>query len=101
MYRQRTARSAPSSCCCRGSTCSRRLCCSPYRRTSSDRTGYGPALSLRADGANLVGLRAFLSLGDFELDPLSLFEGLVTIHLDRAVVNEDVTSARSRWMVTS
>jgi hypothetical protein len=45
------------------------------------------------DRVNLVGLWSFLTLGDLELDSLTLFEGLVTIHLDRAVVHEYVTTA--------
>lgn len=42
---------------------------------------------------HLVGLRALLSLRHLELDALTLLKGLVTVHVDRAVVNEDVTSA--------
>src|SRR4051812_32791067 len=45
------------------------------------------------DGAHCVGLRALLTLGHLELDPLTLLEGLVAIHLDSAVVNEHVTTA--------
>ena len=84
---RRTARSAPSSSCCRGSTCSRRSCCSPRRSTSSSRTDCGRARStsrsqmdraarngLGLDGADLVGLRALLALRHLELDPLALFE---------------------------
>src|SRR3954453_3975589 len=46
-----------------------------------------------SDGAHRVGLRAFLALGDLELDPLAFFERLVAVGLDGAVVNEDVTAA--------
>jgi len=37
-----------------------------------------------------VGLWTLLSLRDLELDPLSLFQGAVAVHLDRAVVDEHV-----------
>src|SRR3954453_4809761 len=46
-----------------------------------------------SDGVHRVGLRAFLALGDLELDPLAFFEALVAVGLDGAVVNEDVTTA--------
>src|SRR6476620_7299775 len=46
-----------------------------------------------SDWAHRVGLRAFLALGDLELDPLAFFEALVAVGLDGAVVNEDVTAA--------
>ncbi len=42
---------------------------------------------------DLVGLRTLLTLGDLELDPLAFFERLVSVHLDRAVVDEYVTTA--------
>src|SRR5512144_412638 len=48
----------------------------------------GSAFSVGA--SHLLGLRAFLALRDLELDPLALVETLVTLHLDRAVVHEDV-----------
>src|SRR5512144_2482835 len=48
----------------------------------------GSAFSVGA--SHLLGLGAFLALRDLELDPLALVETLVTLHLDRAVVHEDV-----------
>jgi hypothetical protein len=41
----------------------------------------------------LVGLRAFCSLNDVELNFIALFEALIAFALDRAVVNEDVCPA--------
>src|SRR3954452_16008687 len=46
-----------------------------------------------SDSAHRVGLWAFLALGDLELDSLALFEALVAVGLDGAVVDEDVTAA--------
>src|ERR1700723_54047 len=49
----------------------------------------GPPANLRDDD-DLVGLRAPVALRDLELDPLTLFEGAVTIRLDSREVDEDV-----------
>src|SRR5229473_825152 len=49
----------------------------------------GPLANLR-DHADLVGLGAAVTLRDLELDPLSLFEGAVTIRLDRREMDENV-----------
>src|SRR3974390_2513327 len=49
----------------------------------------GPRANLR-DHDHLVGLRAPVALRDFELDPLSLFEGAVAIRLDSREVDENV-----------
>jgi hypothetical protein len=45
------------------------------------------------DRVDPVGLRTLLGLRDLELDALAFFERLVAAHLDRAVVDEDVTTA--------
>lgn len=42
---------------------------------------------------DLVGLGTFFTLDDVELDGVTLFEGLVTFRLDRAVVHENVRAA--------
>src|SRR5262249_6396822 len=39
---------------------------------------------------NLLGLRALLALGDLELDPRPVVEGLVPVHVDRGEVDEHV-----------
>jgi hypothetical protein len=39
---------------------------------------------------NVLSLRAFLSLDDFELYVVTFLKALVAIGLDRAVVNEDI-----------
>src|SRR5580704_11426720 len=49
----------------------------------------GPPANLRDDD-DLVGLRAPVALRDLELDPLTLFEGAVTIRLDSREVDENV-----------
>src|SRR5690348_18446033 len=48
------------------------------------------ATSELRDHDNLVGLRASVALRDLELDALSLFEGAVTIRLDRGEMDENV-----------
>ena len=42
---------------------------------------------------DLIGLRTFCPLNDVELDLIALFEALVALALDRAVMNEDVRPA--------
>src|SRR6266849_1371019 len=49
----------------------------------------GPGANLR-DHDDLVGLRAPIALRDLELDPLALFEGAVSVRLDRREVDENV-----------
>src|SRR5690606_11629608 len=55
---------------------------------SDERQGE-PALRV-SEGADGVRLRALGALGDLELDPLGLLEGLVSGGLDGGVVDEDV-----------
>ena len=45
------------------------------------------------EAGDLVGLRALGSLDDVELDLIALFEALVPLALNGAVVNEDVRPA--------
>lgn len=42
--------------------------------------------------ANTFGLRAFLPLPQFELNPLTFFEGAEAIHLDGGPVHKDVVA---------
>src|SRR3954447_6444624 len=62
-------------------------------RPERSRASPKPRSCSSADAAHRVGLRALLSLRHLELDALAFFERLVTIHLDGAVVNEDVATA--------
>ena len=52
------------------------------------RSGYAVS-----DGADVLGFLALASLADLELDGLALLEGPLSIHLDLAVVDEDVLVA--------
>jgi len=45
------------------------------------------------EARDLVGLRSFSPLDDVKLNLIALFEALVTLALDGAVVNEDVCPA--------
>src|SRR5262252_6519576 len=42
------------------------------------------------DDTDLLGLWALLALGDLELDPCPVIEGLVAVHVDRGEVDEHV-----------
>src|SRR5881628_1578878 len=55
------------------------------------RTG-GPGIT-RSDWADVLRLGALGALGHVELDLLVLVESLVTLHVDRRVVHEDVVAA--------
>src|SRR5262245_2861271 len=46
-----------------------------------------------SDGADSLGLRPLLALGNVELDPLVLFQAAVAAHLDRGEVHENVSTA--------
>src|SRR5215470_18138937 len=59
----------------------------PVPATAS--TGFCSAVS---DGADLLGLRTLLALGNLELDPLVLLQGAVAARLDRGEVHEHVGS---------
>src|SRR5699024_1160789 len=74
----------------------------PPRRRGRRRTGQerdAPARSVlltscrRSDGADLLGLRPLVALADLELHALPLVEGAVAVHVDLAVVHEDVCAA--------
>src|SRR6476659_1491827 len=43
-----------------------------------------------------VRLRPFLALRDLEIDPLTLFQGAVAVHLNRAVVDEYIRTTVDR-----
>jgi hypothetical protein len=49
-------------------------------------------LSNLAGAHHLIGLRTLLALDDIELDVVALFQALVPIHLDRAVVDKYIGS---------
>ncbi len=49
-----------------------------------------------SDRADALGLGALLALPDLELDLLALVEGAVALHVDLAVVHEDVSAAVAR-----
>ena len=49
-----------------------------------------------SDFHDIRGLRAFLSLNDFELDSVSLSKGLEALRLDRAEVHENIRSTFAR-----
>ncbi len=50
-------------------------------------------VSRGSDDPNGVSLWTLLSLGHLELDPLPLFQALVPVHVNRAVVDEDIRTA--------
>jgi hypothetical protein len=50
-------------------------------------------LSGIGDPNHFIGLRALYSLDNIKLDNLALFEGLVAVELDRAIVHKDVITA--------
>src|ERR1044072_9714351 len=56
-------------------------------------TKTSPRSAGRAEGADVLRLRALGALRDVELDLLVLVEGLVALRLDGRVVHEDVVAA--------
>ncbi|EGJ76514.1 putative cold shock protein [Streptomyces sp. Tu6071] len=71
------------------------------RPCSSCRAVRGRAAPYRSErcsggSADHVRLRALLALRDLELDPLTLLQGAVTVHLDRAVVDEYIRTTVDR-----
>src|SRR2546429_7016306 len=57
--------------------------------------GWLPGLRF-GDGPDRFCLRAAVALHDVEFDPLALFQGAVTIHLDGRVVHEHVPAIVDR-----
>ena len=49
--------------------------------------------SICRDPDHLIGLGSLYSLDNIKLDNLALFQGLVAIELDRAIVHEDVVAS--------
>src|SRR5215471_16691909 len=49
-----------------------------------------PKVLVGSDDMNLLGLGALLALGDLELDPRPVVEGLVPVHVNRGEVDEHV-----------
>src|SRR5699024_3510428 len=89
----------PGACCARAETPAEPA---RPRRHGRRRTGQerdAPARSVlltscrRSDGADLLGLRPLVALADIELHALPLVEGAVAVHVDLAVVHEDVCAA--------
>src|SRR3954452_13986256 len=63
------------------------------RPPNGDRASAGAERSFSGGGADGVGLRTLRALDDLELHALPLVEGLVPVHLDGRVVDEDVLTA--------
>ena len=51
-------------------------------------------------GDDVLSLRALLALRHFHRNFLTLFQGLKAFHLDRTVMDKDIT-VRSRWKALS
>src|SRR5689334_2557411 len=69
--------------------------CGPFEDETEERRCQ-PTRASAGRQPDHVRLRALLTLRDLEVDPLPLFQGAVTVHLDRAVVDENIRTTVDR-----